>query len=339
MQRITEIIDITPHQTLMPKLGKSGYNIPQAIAELVDNAIDARIEARPLRVAVKIGKNEISVADDGAGMDRDEIADAMVLGKSSKKAQLGEFGLGLKTSCTNLGRKFRVVTSKEGHPFEYSIEYDEDTWLTAEDSWKLQLGIDKAEPGKHYTIVQISKLNKYYGGVVDVVIRDLQQRFAPFISDGSVVLTVNQTTCVPETFDILDDTRTDFAITDKRGNRIYGWHGLLKQGSNKGLYGFHTYRLGRMITTYDKIAIGEHRPSRVSLVRFTLTMCRLPTISGSSTGTRSSTRPRWKLSGSSYKSCFAKPDVARQPTRSQKRSRTKWSGGRTLSPAPSRRVS
>ena len=43
-----------------------------------------------------------------------------------------------------------------------------------------------------------------------------------------------------------------------KGEKIHGWYGLLKEGSNKGLYGFHTYRRGRMITTYDKIAIGEH---------------------------------------------------------------------------------
>lgn len=254
----TEEIDVTPHQTLMPKLGKSGYSIPQAIAELVDNAIDARMENVPLHVTVKVGKSEMSVADDGTGMDRDEIQGAMVLGKSSKQNKLGEFGLGLKTSATNLGRRFRVMTSKINVPVEYAVEYDEEEWVSAGSSWVLQLGAKVADPAAHFTIVHITHLNKYYPGVVDVVVRDLQQRFAPFISDGSVILKVNKSVCKPETFDLLEDTREEFRITDRLGNSIYGWHGLLKQGSNKGLYGFHTYRLGRMITTYDKIAIGEH---------------------------------------------------------------------------------
>lgn len=258
MDYATEIIDVTPHQSLMPKLGQSGYSVPQAIAELVDNAIDARIENVPLHVTVKIGKNEISVADDGRGMDRQEIQNAMVLGKSSKQNQLGEFGLGLKTSCTNLGRRFKVTTSKLAEPFEYLVEYDEDKWTTAEDAWSLELGVKSADPGSHFSIVQIGKPRKYYAGVVDTVVRDLQQRFAPFIADGFVVLKVNTKVCKPETFDLLEDTRQEFSVEDKFGNRIYGWHGLLKQGSNKGLYGFHTYRLDRMITTYDKIAIGEH---------------------------------------------------------------------------------
>lgn len=254
----TEMIDVTPHQTLMPKLGKSGYSVPQAIAELVDNAIDARMEGVPLHITVKIGKNAISVADDGLGMDRQEIQDAMVLGKSVKRNKLGEFGLGLKTSCTNLGRRFRVMTSKLGEPYEYAVEYDEERWVSAAEHWKLQLGVKDANEASHFTIVEVTALNKHYPGVVDTVVRDLQQRFAPFIADDAVILKVNKKTCTPETFDLIDDTRTEFETFDGQGNRIYGWYGLLKQGSNKGLYGFHTYRLGRMITTYDKIAIGEH---------------------------------------------------------------------------------
>ena len=258
MPKSVEVIDITPHQTLMPKLGKTGYSIPQAIAELVDNAIDARIEEYPLVVAVKIGKHGISVADNATGMGRDDIHKAMILGMSSKKNMLGEFGLGLKTSCTALGRRFKVMSSRLGDPHAYSVAYDEDDWVSAGSSWQMELETELADPGDHYTIVEISKLYKYYAGVVDVVQRDLQQRFAPFINDGTVELRVNKRKCQPEEFDLLEDTRREFDITDALGNRIYGWHGLLKQGSNKGLYGFHTYRLGRMITTFDKMAIGEH---------------------------------------------------------------------------------
>ncbi|MHB8804377.1 MAG: ATP-binding protein [Coriobacteriia bacterium] len=258
MSKSVEVIDITPHQTLMPKLGKTGYSIPQAIAELVDNAIDARIEGSPLVVAVKIGKHGISVADNGTGMGRGNIHNAMILGMSAKENMLGEFGLGLKTSCTALGRRFKVMSSQLGDPHAYEVAYDEDEWINAGSSWQMELQTDLADPGDHYTVVEISKLYKYYAGVVDVVQRDLQQRFAPFINDGTVELRVNKRRCKPEEFDLLEDTRAEFEITDALGNRVYGWHGLLKQGSNKGLYGFHTYRLGRMITTFDKMAIGEH---------------------------------------------------------------------------------
>jgi len=37
-----KIFDITPDITLMPKLGRSGYTSPQAVAELVDNSIECK---------------------------------------------------------------------------------------------------------------------------------------------------------------------------------------------------------------------------------------------------------------------------------------------------------
>src|SRR5665647_3562020 len=119
MASTTEIIDVTPDQTLMPKLGKSGYSIPQAIAELLDNAIDARIEGELLHIAVTLKAGEFIVADDGMGMDREGITNSMILGRSSKRDMLGEFGLGLKTACTSLGKSFSVASSKLSQPFEY----------------------------------------------------------------------------------------------------------------------------------------------------------------------------------------------------------------------------
>jgi len=254
----TEIIDVTPDQTLMPKLGKSGYSIPQAIAELLDNAIDARVEGELLHVAVTMNKDEIVVADDGMGMDRQEIQDAMILGKSTKKDMLGEFGLGLKTACTSLGRAFSVASSKLGQPFEYIVEYDEERWVGSDESWQMQLTVTDRAPEQHVTVVRITRLQRFYAGLPETVRKDVQRRFAPFISSGEVQIKINKRICAPEAFDLLEDSRHEFAITDDLGDAISGWYGLLKQGSNKGYYGFHTYRRGRMITTYDKIAIGEH---------------------------------------------------------------------------------
>ena len=64
--------DITPDISLMPKLGKAGYSSPQAIAKLVDNSIDARIDNQLLEINIKIDKNTISIADNGFGMNEEE---------------------------------------------------------------------------------------------------------------------------------------------------------------------------------------------------------------------------------------------------------------------------
>lgn len=104
------VVDVTPDKSLYEKLGKSGYSIPEAIAELIDNSIDARTGDGD-QISIKIGSERISVADRGVGMGAKQIENALVLAKSDKKGKLGEFGLGLKTACLSLGRKFRIMST------------------------------------------------------------------------------------------------------------------------------------------------------------------------------------------------------------------------------------
>lgn len=210
MATTTEIIDVTPDKTLMPKLGKSGYSVPQAIAELLDNAIDARIEDALLHVSVTVGKNEITVADDGMGMNHEEMQDAMVLGRSSKHGQLGEFGLGLKTACTSLGRAFAVTSFKLGEPFEYAVEYDEKRWVSSKDHWKMQLSVSDRDRLQHFTIIRVLQLERSYSGLADTIRRDVQRRFAPFIAGGDIEIRINKKPCAPEEFDLLEDSRREF---------------------------------------------------------------------------------------------------------------------------------
>lgn len=254
--------DITPDLSLMPKLGQSGYSTPQAVAELVDNSIDARVDGELLEVNIKIDKNVISVADNGIGMSEKNLANALTLAHSNKNDKLGEFGLGLKTACNSLGRRFEVITSPEGKNKQYKVVFDQEEWLSGKKNWEIDIDSIHAEDKHHYTIVKIDKLAKYWSQLAEVLKSDFEKRFAPFIERGEIRIKVNGKTCNPKKHELIENSRKDFEIIvpggAAKGNKIYGWYGLLKEGSQKGLYGFHTYRRGRMITTYDKIAIGEH---------------------------------------------------------------------------------
>lgn len=256
-----QIHNITPDLSLMPKLGKSGYSSPQAIAELVDNSIDARIDGKILNVAIKIDKDVISIADNGSGMNEEQLAKAMTLAHSDKNNQLGEFGLGLKTSCNSLGSKFEIITSPSGDKKQYSFIFDKNSWIS-NNRWEIEIESSKVDINQHFTIIKIEDLTKNIPGLPDVLKRDMEKRFAPFIEKGEVEIKVNGKSCKPTRYDLIEGSRKDFEIEIKtgklKGEKIFGWHGLLKEGSNKGLYGFHTYRRGRMITTYDKMVIGEH---------------------------------------------------------------------------------
>ena len=251
-------IDVTPDISLMPKLGSAGYSVPQAIAELVDNSLDACIPDHAVKIAVFIKGKEMVVADNALGMSEAEITNALKLAYSEKRGKLGEFGLGLKTACLSLGDEFDVKTKKNGERFEYTVKYDTSQWMKRNAKWQLDLESVPADIEDHYTIITIRQIKKFYPNLPNYIAADLGRRYAPFIQNGEAVILVNKKKCAKEELELLEGTLKEFQIELPSGYKITGWYGLLKQGSQKGLYGFNTFRRGRMITAYDKIGIGEH---------------------------------------------------------------------------------
>ena len=120
-----EYIDITPHKSIMSKISQTGYSVQEAISELIDNSIDARIEGQQLIINVEISQEQIKVEDTGMGMNKDQAKKAIRLGYSSKKGKLGEFGLGLKTATSFLGEEMTLITKEEKSNEEYKIIYNE----------------------------------------------------------------------------------------------------------------------------------------------------------------------------------------------------------------------
>lgn len=256
----TETIDITPDISLLPKTGRVGYTLTQSLAELVDNSIDARLPNQPLIVNVVLQKDFIIIEDNASGMNRDVAEKALVLGYSAKKDALGEFGLGLKSACTSLGKTFTLKTFPRGSTFGYKYQYDEDRWEAKvdRDDWTDELKILERDSEKHGTQVKIENLKRRVSRQRKRdVLRDFSKRFAPFLKSGDVEIYVNRERCVPEEPE-LGGKKTQFEIPLENERKIYGWYGLMKKGSDKGLYGFSTFRRGRMITSYDKIGIPHH---------------------------------------------------------------------------------
>ncbi|MDY0296447.1 MAG: ATP-binding protein [Acidobacteriota bacterium] len=254
----TEVIDITPDISLMPKLGFAGYSAPQAIGELVDNAIDARLDDVPLVVNIDIKKDKIVVADNGSGMDKNVASKSLVLAFSQKKGKLGEFGLGLKTACLSLGDYFKVITSTLGERYTYQISFDKNEWEESTKGWKIPLEKELTEIDSHFTVVEIRRLKVFYPNLHNLVRNDLQKRYSPFIRTHQLKIKVNGKNCKPESINLIEDSLKNFSIKLKNDNKIFGWYGLLKEGSQKGLYGFHIFRRGRMISIYDKFGFDPH---------------------------------------------------------------------------------
>lgn len=101
---------------LIEGLRDTGYDFNTALADIVDNSIDAK--ATVVRIWMRMdtdGDVTISVADNGHGMDKDALLSAMTYGAPSKKDKscLGKFGLGLKTASTAFCRRLSVISRAE----------------------------------------------------------------------------------------------------------------------------------------------------------------------------------------------------------------------------------
>lgn len=266
-------ISILPDRSLMPKIGQTGYSISQAISELVDNSIDARYEDKILTVEINLNLDEkmIQISDDGIGMDENIAANSMKLAHSTKRDKLGEFGLGLKTAATSLGKEFQLLTTQKNSDEEYILEYNEEKWLESGDwtkhEMKIKTGIDKKRSG---TIVRIKNISfKIHPNLSGNIRKDLATRFAPYIENGEVRIKVGTKWCEPMPLDLnMDyynpDGKEPFKMKLESGNEVSGWRGLLKRGysGNKGEYGFRVFRRGRLIMQYAKIGFNPHPEAR-----------------------------------------------------------------------------
>jgi len=255
-------VDLTPDKSLIKKIGLAGYHTEQAIAELIDNAIDARGRGGvSIYVTLDFANRSITVDDGGKGMDLESLRDAMTIARSYKhgRSSLGMFGFGMKSACSALGKHIEIKTSREDVPDVYSIEYDETAWLEDDArSWE-NFEIDqnaKARPW-HGTQIRITRLNvPLYPQQTKTFLDRFGLRYSQYIKSEDVRIHVNGTECViiePE----LDGERQEIDIEVSEKSRITGWIGILKKRSIAD-YGFNLYRGNRIIRSSDKFGLRNH---------------------------------------------------------------------------------
>ena len=90
---------------LVESLRDIGYSLQTAVADVVDNSLTAGARKIELWADTHSEAPSIAILDDGSGMTRSELVEAMRPGSRSplevrSDSDLGRFGLGLKTaSC------------------------------------------------------------------------------------------------------------------------------------------------------------------------------------------------------------------------------------------------
>jgi hypothetical protein len=105
-------------ETVAEFLSRTGYDIETAVADIIDNSIDA--SASRLVVSLILDDHKpamIAVADDGRGMTAPELERAASLAKDPRKQDgqhLGRYGAGLKAASFSLGRMLYIATRTAG---------------------------------------------------------------------------------------------------------------------------------------------------------------------------------------------------------------------------------
>jgi hypothetical protein len=112
-------IDLPPYAPMLMESTRAiGYSLEASIADLLDNSITAGAA----NIQIKFMPFEspyISILDDGKGMSREELTNAMRYGSTNPSDErsehdLGRFGLGLKTASLSQCRKLTVISLKDG---------------------------------------------------------------------------------------------------------------------------------------------------------------------------------------------------------------------------------
>ena len=94
-----------------------GYSLEVAVADLIDNSIDAKANNILVRLITRPdGQLDFAILDNGIGMDEKTLREAMRFGAdvTDEIDRLGKFGLGLKLASLSQAREFSVLTVKDG---------------------------------------------------------------------------------------------------------------------------------------------------------------------------------------------------------------------------------
>lgn len=131
---------------LIESMRDIGYSLETALADIVDNSITAGATDIQIFQLLRSEGPLIAIVDDGRGMTEEELLEAMRPGSRSPldkraPADLGRFGLGLKTASFSQCRRVTVATRCKGQTSAAIWDLD---FVAAENKWLVQVPGDAA---------------------------------------------------------------------------------------------------------------------------------------------------------------------------------------------------
>ncbi len=240
------------------------YRDPQlAFLDLVDNAVDNRIEGKPLAIRIRVTKEELSVSNHGGeGLDFDGLESYFTWGHSEKTSgQIGQFGVGGKAAMGFLGKGMEIVCSANGSDAEYRVS---DTSWESRREGELKEYIpeeQKATSPEGYFKVRIIDLKSEISAAA--LATKLGDIYRPLIMDGSIKVTVNGKPVDPLQIRYLEEEGTTpetLRVQTRYGDWFILKVGVLAQGQ-RVKPGIRCYYRGRLIE--DEQFFGQPTPSQL----------------------------------------------------------------------------
>lgn len=165
----------TPHaKMLLVALRSVGYTNETAIADILDNSISGA--ATEIELYFDWDNRRIIIADNGFGMDYQELMDAMEIGSADPNEMrpsedLGRFGLGMKTASFSMAKKLLVISKKNSTisnaEWNLNTVASEDKWEISEyDESEISMILESVDTYTQYnnwkqgTLIIISELDR-----------------------------------------------------------------------------------------------------------------------------------------------------------------------------------
>lgn len=244
---------------LIPFLGKTIYRPENVLVELCANSYDA--DASIVEISTSGESQQILVRDDGCGMDKEDLQEAVTIAKSKKRTMiendettpkfnrrlLGSFGIGIVSFYT-LGDFIRIFTLKKGlRPLYMEIRkvYDENDRLQEikisgpieDEKWRQHLlNAEECESG---TTIEINNKNLDFTKNYDLIRHKLSN--LPLSKDFKIRL--NKMEVKKDDFDESSWIKKEFDFTldnidpsYKSRSRIYVNHQTTIDDYKRGIY-------------------------------------------------------------------------------------------------------
>ncbi|WP_343303069.1 ATP-binding protein [Chitinophaga niabensis] len=267
-----------------------GYNLPTALADIVDNSISAGAGSVRLDFIWAEDKSYITIHDDGHGMIRDHLVEALRPGTHNplgdrRPEDLGRFGLGLKTASFSQCRILTVITKEkeagEIHYRSWNLDYVEycNEWEILEYLSEPQLMKPLERQPSGTTVVwenldrvvydQENRLiseAKFYESVREVE-QHLAMVFHRFLEGKKLKIWINNNAIIPWDPFLRDEKFTQaFPAESFSGDRIRvagyvlphqekisveTWHNAAGANGWNAHQGFYIYRKDRMLVSGD----------------------------------------------------------------------------------------